>query len=229
MIASALLLSVILVSVTVVAMSATRPRGNLQTSSSLVVSTVASKTNSTDLVVRLAFPNGTNPKVGALQAGSLQGRLLEGNYVFNNVTPGVYPLNFTGGPNIYFPSATVKVSAGVNSLNVTVYQLETFDILVGTGPLLNGSTPAPTIQVTNDTVVRFAIHNNTTLIQNLAIVGSLNNTEYSNVLFNSLSETISAGGSANDTFLVSNTGSYFYACLIGNDARLGEYGYFLVN
>ena len=210
-------------------MTATPSRGSLETTSSLVVSTVASKTNRTQLVVRIAFPNGSSPNVGDLFAGSLEAQHQDNKYVFNNVTPGLYQLNFSGSPGIYFPISSAKVLAGLNSLNVTVYQLETFDIVVTEGPMFNNSTPAPLIQVPNDTVVQFAIHNNTTLIQNVAVVDSLNNTEYSSVLFNSLSETIGAGGSSNDTFLVSKTGGFFYACLIGNDAKLGEFGLFLVN
>ncbi len=228
LIASGLLLGIILISVTIVATTATPNRTHLHTSTSLVVSTVATKTNMTKLVVRIAFPNGTTPDVGELKIGSISGERVGSQFVFDNVTPGTYQLNFSKALGIYFPAANVKILPGLNSLNVTVYQLEVFQIVVTQGPSLNGSTPAPIIRVPNDTVVQFEILNNTTLIQNLAVVDTLNNTEYSNVLFNSLSETISAGGSANDTFVVSQSGTFYYACLIGNDAKAGEYGFFLV-
>ena len=211
-----------------VALTTTPSRGELQTSTTLVVSRVTTRTNTTELDVRLLFPNGTAPNFGDLYAGSFEGNRVDGRYVFDNMTPGLYELNFTGVTGIYFPSASVKVTTGLNTLNVTVYQLEVFNIVVTPGPELNSSTPAPTISVFNNTVVRFEIYNNTTLIQNLAVTSTLNNTNYSSILFDSLSNNVGAGGSANDTFIVSKVGKFYYECLIGNDAKDGEYGEFLV-
>ena len=228
LIASGLLLTFILLSVSLVALTTTPSRGIIETTTSVVVSRETSKTNTTVLAVRLYFPNGTSPQAGNMDAGSYHSEFIDNQYVFGGIAPGNYQLNWTGGPDIFFPSVQVKVTPGINSLNVSVFQLETFDIIVTAGPELNGSVPAPTIKVPNNTVVQFYIHNNTTLIQNLAIVSSLNNTNFSSIMFNSLSNNIGAGGSTNDTFIVNRTGNFFYECLIGNDARAGEYGEFLV-
>jgi hypothetical protein len=228
LIASGLLLSVILASITIVAITTTPNREQALTSTSLIVSRETSSTNLTTLAVKLFFPNGTGENVGEMYAGSFESQHVRNQYLFDNITPGTYQRNLTGASGIYFPSGAVRVSSGTNFLNITVYQLEAFDIVVTAGPTLNYSSPGPTITVLNGTMVRFAIYNNTTLIQNLAVVKMLNNTESSNVLFNSSSDTINAGGSVNDTFVVSKVGSFFYECLIGNDARDGESGQFIV-
>ena len=59
-------------------------------------------------------------------------------------------------------------------------------------------------------------------------MSNLYNTSVSNVLFNSLSNTINAGGTSNDTFIVSKIGTFYYQSMVGNQARQGEYGYFTV-
>lgn len=229
LLASGLLLLIILLSVSLVALTATPSRGVLQTATSIVVKRETTKTNTTFLAVKLSFPNGTIPQVGTMNAGTFESEFIDRQYVFGNITPGQYKLNWSGSPDIYFPSVQVEVTPGMNSLNITVFQQESFDIFVTAGPELNGTVPAPSIRVLNNTVVQFFIHNNTTLIQNLAVVSSLNNTNYSSIMFNSLSNNIGAGGSSNDTFVVSHAGKFFYECLIGNDARAGEYGEFIVD
>jgi len=194
----------------------------------IVASTTTAATNSTNLVVQLFFPNGTSVNSGEMTAGSLQSKHLNDQYLFDNITAGMYQLNFTNSGAVYFPATQVKVSNGVNVLNVTVYQLEVFHIIVNSGPTLNNTVPAPPISVLNDTVVQFVIYNNTTLIQNLAVVNTLYNSNYSNILFNSLSDSVSAGGTVNEIVHVSKIGLFYYECLIGNDAKDGEYGYFQV-
>lgn len=65
-------------------------------------------------------------------------------------------------------------------------------------------------------------------IHNVAVVSTLYGTNYSTILFNSLSNTFTTGGSVNDTFIVSRTGTFYNECLIGNHAKDGEFGLFIV-
>ncbi len=204
----------------------TTPTRGQPSSSILVASTSTGVTNASSLVIRLSYPNGTVVSSGMMFAGSMQSVTVANHYVFNNTSPGTYALNITGVKGIYLPPTSVKVFSGLNNLNITVYQLSTFVLVQFPNLSFNGTQPGPEIKVPNGTAVRFVVINNTTLIQNVAVTRTLYNSSFSNVLFNSLSDTLSAGGTVNATFIVSETGLFYYQCLIGNDARVGEYGYF---
>jgi lipoprotein-anchoring transpeptidase ErfK/SrfK len=161
-------------------------------------------------------------------AGSVPSNTTSNNYEFSPINPGSYSLNLTGVPGVYFPAITTQVSPGVNLLSVVVFALKVFVLIATSNLSFNGTQPGPIITVRNNTAVRLVIHNNTTQIFNVAVVSSLYNTSTSNVLFNSLSSTVNAGGTLNDTFIVTKIGTFYYQSLIGNQAREGEYGYFTV-
>jgi hypothetical protein len=227
LLASGLLLVVIIISTGVAATLATPARGN-PTPSTLVPLTTSAPNNTTELIIRLYYSNGTEITSGKMFAGTIESNATNSEYMFKDILPGIYQLNITGVPEVYMPSASVKVVTGINLLNVTVYQERTFYIVETANLSFNNTEPGPSINVKNGTAVTFIIYNNTTLIQNVAVVNSLYNTNYSSVLFNSLSNTITAGGSVNDTFIVTQAGNFYYECLIGNDAKAGEYGFFVV-
>lgn len=227
LVASSLLLTLIILSTSLVALIATPTRGQPLTST-LIPITSSVSTNTTKLAIDMYFPNGTRESSGEIFAGAFKSTLLDNQYVFDNIIPGIYSLNTTGIPNVYLPSTSVKVIAGLNSLNITAYQIAVFPLTETPNLSFNGTQPGPTIIVKNNTAVMLIIHNNTTLIHNVAVVSTLYDTNYSTILFNSLSNTITAGGSVNDTFIVSRTGTFYYECLIGNHAKDGEFGLFIV-
>ena len=199
--------------------------------STIVASTSSVKSTtseSTELFVRLIFPNRTESTKGILSAGPFSANGTSGAYPFPKITPGNYTLSLSGAPEVYLPPTTLDVSLGSNYANVTVYKLNTFLLYDTNGLTLNGTQPGPPIQVANGTAVRIVLRNNTTLIHNIAVVKNLSNTNSSNIMFDSTSQTLNAGGTTNDTFVVTIPGSYYYADLIGNYAHDGEWGFFLV-
>jgi hypothetical protein len=185
-------------------------------------------TNSTQLSVTASFPNGTKLSNGTLYAGTIGANLTSGHFNFNNLGPGSYQLNLTGTPNTYLPPVRAQVSLGLNFLNLTVYQLAIVHLTDNSSLSFNGTQPGPTIEVKNGTATKLVIQNNTTQVFNIAVVSDLYNTSSSNILFNSLSSTTSAGGSVNDTFIVSQVGEFYYQSMTGNQAKQGEYGFFTV-
>jgi len=190
--------------------------------------TTTKTTNSTKLIVRLFFPNGTRLTSGEMFADTIANQNVSEKYNFPSLQPGSYSLNLTGVQSVYLPPTIAQVSPGVNVLNVTVYPLAQFALFATSTLSFNGTQPGPIISVPNNTAVRLIIYNNTTQIFNIAIVSSLYNTSTSNVLFNSLSSTVNGGGTLIDTFIVNKIGTFYYQSLIGNQAREGEYGYFTV-
>jgi Multicopper oxidase len=161
-------------------------------------------------------------------AGSIGANATSGQFMFNGLNPGNYQLNLTNAGDVYLPPTSARISSGVNVLNLTVYQLTIFRLTDNSSLSFNGTQPAPSIYVRNGTATRLVIQNNTTQVFNVAVVASLYNTTIANTLFDSLSSTISAGGSVNDTFIVSEVGSFYYQSMTGNQARQGEYGSFIV-
>jgi hypothetical protein len=228
LVASAALLLCIIAATAIAAHYATPSRGQ-PSIHTVSVTTTPAVTNSTQLIVDLAFSNGTILTNGSLLAGSMPGSLVSGHFVFNGLGPGSYPLNLTASSNVYLPPITARVSPGTNILNLTIYQLATFHLAVTWQLAFNGTQPGPIINVVNGSAVRIVIQNNTTQVFDIAVVQNLYNTSADNVLFNSLSSTISAGGSADDTFIVSTPATFYYQSMTGNQAKQGEYGYFSVN
>ena len=178
--------------------------------------------------MNLSFPNRTKFTNGTLVSGKLNANLTSAGFVFTGLTPGNYALNLTTTIKVFLPPVSASVSSGSNALNLTVYQLSTFGIIVNATLAFNGTQPGPPITVKNGTAVRLMIQNNTTQVFNIAVVRNLFNTSSDNVQFNSLSSTISAGGSVNDTFIVSVVGAFYYQSMIENQAKQGEYGNFTV-
>jgi len=178
--------------------------------------------------VTLTFPNGTRLTKGSLHAGSLTANFSSGRFVFTGLSSGNYELNLTGVNNTYLQPVTARVSPGLNPQNLTVYPVFTFHLTVVESLSFNGTQPGPIINVRNDSAIRLVIRNNTTQVFNVAVVANLYNTSADNALFNSLSSTISAGGSVNDTLIVTQVGTFYYQSMTGNQARQGEYGYFTV-
>ena len=164
-----------------------------------------------------------------MYAGSIGSQSFSDKYEFSPIDPGTYDLNLSDVSGVYLAPSSVKVLQGVDELNATVYPLSVFRIVETPNLSLNGTQPGPDIIVKNATAVTFIVNNNTTLIQNLAVVSNLYNTNYSSVLFDSLSNTINAGGTVNQTFVVNQEGYFYYTCLIGNDAKAGEFGPFVVS
>ena len=226
-VASALLLSVIIIATAFAAILSVPNAAAPPTVISVSVNSSAT-TKSTSLFVRLSFPNGTIFTDGRMYAGSIRSQVFSDKYEFSPIDPGTYDLNLGNVSGVYLPPSSVKVLQGVDELNVTVYPLSVFRIVETPNLSLNNTRPGPEIIVKNSTAVTFIVNNNTTLIQNLAVVSNLYNTNYSSVLFDSLSSTINAGGTVNQTFVVDQVGYFYYTCLIGNDASTGEFGLFVV-
>ena len=193
-----------------------------------LTSHASSSPNRTDLFVRLAFANGTLLRGALLSAGPYLANSSTGTYEFPKIQPGNLSLLLSARVPAYLPPAEIDVLTGTNYANVTVYPLSIFTLILNNGLDINGSQPGPPIQAKNSTAVRLVIRNNTTLIHNIAVSNTLDNISSSNILFSSLSITLNAGGSTNDTFIVTNPGEYYYVDLIGNHAKDGEYGAFLV-
>jgi hypothetical protein len=229
LIASAALLLSIITATAIAAHYATPTRGqpSVQTISATKTPTITNI--SADLIVEVSYPNGSRLASGTLSAGSLSVTSNSSMFTFAGIKPGSYALNLTGVNGTYFPPTTAQVVAGANVLNLTVYQLATFDLVDTSNLAFNGSQPGPVIDVNNGTAVTLVIRNNTTQVFNVAVVDNLFNTSVANVLFNSLSSTISAGGSVNDTFITSGVGTFYYQSMTGNQAKQGEYGYFTVS
>jgi hypothetical protein len=181
------------------------------------------------LLLQLSLPNGTRFGAGRVFAGSFGSNFNRSAYLIEPISPGTYSLNMTNASNIFFPPTTVRLVQGINLVNLTVYPLSVFVVFATPNLTLNKTQPGPVIAVRNTTAVEFVFHNNTTLVQDIAVTRSLYNTSASSILFDSLSSSVSAGGSVNDTFIVSQAGSFYYDCLIGNDASGGEWGVFSVS
>jgi hypothetical protein len=228
-IASALVLSIIIVATAFVASVSSPDRGRptvrVITGNT---ATTTKTTNSTELIVHLFFPNGTRLTSGDMFADTIPTQNTSEKFVFSPMNPGSYALNLTGVEGVFLPPTIAQVSPGLNALDVTVYPLKIIVLIATSSLSFNGTQTGPIITVHNNTAVRLVIHNNTTQIFNIAVVSSLYNTSTSNVLFDSLSSTVNGGGTLNDTFIVNKIGTFYYQSLIGNQAREGEYGYFTV-
>ena len=209
-----------------------QPNVRTLTTAPTVTASVRSATNSsTSLLVALHFPNGTRFSAGTLTTGSSTSEQANGSYFFPSLPPGNYSIAFSQTPpvsHVYLPSTSVRIQTGFNHASLTIYSLSVFVLVETSGLEYNDSAPGPTITVQNDTAVRFVIRNNTTLIHNVAVVETIANSSAANILFASLSNTLNAGGTTNDTFVVSSVGLFFYECLIGSHAHDGEYGTFIV-
>ncbi|MGI0090983.1 MAG: hypothetical protein ACREBS_04680 [Nitrososphaerales archaeon] len=199
---------------------------NVTTNSSSITKTTA--LNKTQLAVKMNFPNGSNFDSGVLYAGSLSTNASNGEFVFPKINPGTYPLSIKGARSVYLPPTVLQLSAGVNFANITVYPVNTFVLYFSNGLYINGTQPGPSIIVPNASAVELVLINNTTLIHNLAVVRTLGNESSENILFNSLSYPLNAGGTLNDTFVVTTPGYFYYEDLIGNHARAGDNGPFYV-
>jgi hypothetical protein len=225
---SALLLGIIIIGVSLVGYVLTPVRGAPSTKVIVPITTFASS-NETSLILTLKLPNGTDFTSGRASVGPYNSSVVNGSYYFRGVTAGSYSLNYTGAPNFLVPPLTMILKNGVaNLVNETIYPLRSFTLIETSGLSYNGTLPGPGITVKNDTAVRVKIFNNTTQIVDFAVVLNLANATQSNVLFNSLSNNLSAGGSTNDTFIVNSTGSFYYTSLIGSQSKDGEYGDFTV-
>jgi len=188
----------------------------------------AASSDKTQLIVMLEFPNGSMFDAGVLHAGTLSANQSNGKYLFPKIDPGTYPLSLKGTTNVYLSPTNLQLSAGLNYVNLTVYEMKTFVLYFNNGLSINGTNPGPSIIVQNSSAVQLEIINNTTLIHNLGVVMYLANENSSNILFNSLSLTLNAGGSTNETFIVTMPGEFYYEDLIGNHAHDGDYGSFYV-
>jgi hypothetical protein len=240
LIATALLLSIVvagtaLSAVLYVPQKSVPARPITTITAQLITTTSAEATNSssttvnqTELIVTMHFPNGSSFNSGVLYAGTQSVNSSNGQFVFSKISPGTYPLSLKKANNVYLSPTNVQLSSGANHVNVLVYSMSTFFLYFNDGLSINGTQPGPPIIVSNATAVELVIFNNTTLIHNLGIVESLTNENSSNILFSSLSLTLNAGGSTNDTFVVAKSGSYYYEDLIGNHGHDGDYGSFYV-
>ncbi len=153
---------------------------------------------------------------------------MDGAFYFSPIKPGTYDLNLSGAPAVYLPPTVVKVVGGNSLLRLFVYALETFRLSETQGLSINGTQPGPPIQVNNGTAVRIIMYNNSTLVHDFSVVQDLGNTDYSNVIFDSLSATVTSGGVVTDTFVVNKIGLFYYKCLIGSHSAAGEWGAFEV-
>ncbi len=203
---------------------AKKPSNTITTTTSVTTSS-----NVTELAVTMTFPNGSSFQSGVLYAGALASNVSNSQYLFQKITPGIYPLSLKETSDVYLPPTNVELSSGLNYVNITVYELSTYVLYFDNGVEINGTQPGPSIFAQNASAVELSIINNTTLIHDLGVVSILGNESASNVLFNSLSVALNAGGSTNDTFIVSSPGAYYYEDLIGSHALDGDYGYFIVN
>jgi hypothetical protein len=224
---SALLLIILLIGVTIAAYVLTPVKGTPTTVVVVAKTTSSSNFNSTDLILSLRLPNGSLFTSGMITAGSYGSIIENGSYVFSNIQPGNYVLNLTSSPNYFLPES-IKLAKGINSVNLTIYPLFRFTLFENPGLKYNDSSPGPLVSVSNGSAVRLQVFNNSSQINNIAIVNSLTNFSQSNVLFNSVSNSLSPGGSTNDTFIVSSTGFFYYASLFASQAKDGQYGYFNV-
>lgn len=193
-----------------------------------VVSATTSTANVTKLQIILAFPNGTRFSSGSLSAAGMISEIYNQTFLFNTIAPGNYSLTYSGNASVYLPPTTISVSSGLNVAKLAVYRMITIVLVDSPNLAYNNTTPGPSIVVDNGTAVRLTLKNNSSLIHDVAVVRTLGNVSTSNVLFGSTSDTLNAGGTTNDTFIVSTPGSFYYQDLIGNHAKDGEYGYFLV-
>ena len=223
-----LLLAIIVIGTVITALVISPTRAEQSPSTTFVTARNTNSGSTTKLTVFLTFQNGTRYSSGSLGANQLLSRVENGSYIFSPIDPGNYSITMNNGSSLYLPPTTIKISAGSNFANLTIYSLKVFTLVEQSGLSYNGTQPGPPIEVANGTAVRIIIINNTTLIHNLAIVQNLYNLSSSQILFVSLSNTLNAGGTTNDTFVASRVGSFYYECLIGNHARAGEYGYFIV-
>jgi len=222
------LLFIILTATVATSIILSESRTQTTSKTTTVITPSIATANETRLVINLAFPNGTRFNGGDLVAGSTITKGANGSYTFTTLIPGNYSLSFQGNESVYLPPTTVHLSPGISFANLTIYRMEIYTLIETANLGYNNSQPGPLIQVPNGTAVRIVLHNNTTLIHNLAIVQTLGNVSGSNIMFASLSDTLNAGGSTNDTFFVNKVGAFYYECLIGSHARDGEYGYFIV-
>ncbi len=230
-IASAVVLGIILGATAFIAIVSAPDRGRPPATvltATLPITTKAT-TNSTELIVHLYFPNGTQLMSGNMFANNFENKNISEKFIFSPISPGTYTLNLTQVPGVFLPPTVAQVTPGLNNLSVTVYPLHVFVLIAASSLSFNGTLPGPIISVKNESAVRLIIFNNTTQIFNIAVVSSLYNTSTSNVLFNSLSGTVNGGGTLTDTFIVDKVGTFYYESLIGNQARQGEYGYFTVS
>jgi Multicopper oxidase len=222
---SVLLLGILIIGVSLAAYALTPSRGAPKTTT-VTVQTTANTLKQTDLVLTLILPNGTHFVSGKAQIGLYSPRTVNGSYYFQNINPGMYSLNLTGAPGFFVLPFTMKLVEGVKNLvNETIYPLQYFVLVETSGLSYNDTQPGPLMKVHNATAVTVEILNNTTQINNFAIVLSLSNSSQSNIMFNSLSDNLPPGGSTNDTFIVNSLGSFYYTSLIGSQSKDGQYGY----
>jgi hypothetical protein len=225
---SAALLAIIVIGISLAAYALTPARG-VPSTKVVLATTSSASLNETSLILTLKLPNGTDFTTGRAFVSSYKSSVSNGSYFFKNILPGSYSLNYTGAPDFYIPPITLILKKGVNLVSETIYPLSSFVLYQTSGLAYNGTLPGPQIRVKNDTAVRVEIFNNTTQIIDFAVVLNLANATQSNVLFNSLSNNLSAGGSTNDTFIVNSTGSFYYTSLIGSQSKAGDYGDFVVS
>lgn len=223
---SGVLLAILIVGISLAAYALTPARGTPSTKV-IVANTSSNSLNETNLLLTLKLPNGTNFTSGEAFVDSYQSIVSNGSYFFKNIKPGSYSLNFTGATSFFVPPLTMKLSNGTNLVNETIYPLRFFVLFETAGLSYNGTRPGPQLNVNNGTAVKVEIFNNTTQINDFAVVRNLSDANQSNVLFNSLSDNLSPGGSTNDTLIVSSAGSYYYTSLIGSQSKDGEYGHFV--
>ena len=223
---SGLLLVVLIIGVSLAAYTLTPQRG-APSSTVVVASNPSTNLNGTTLLLSLKLPNGTRFTSASVAIGPYFSVVANQSYYFKDAAPGTYSFNMTGAPNYVLP-ATVKLAKGANYANLTVYPLQTIALVEGPGLQYNDTQPGPPIFVRNSTAVKVQIFNNSSQINDFAVVSNLNNFSAPNVLFSSVSETLLPGGSTNATFIVDTVGSLFYTSLIASQAKAGQYGYFYV-
>jgi hypothetical protein len=227
LIGSALLLIILLVGVTIAAYVLTPVKGSPTSLTVIAKTSSTSNFNSTELILTLKLPNGSRFTSGVVNAGPFGSTVENNSYVFRNIQPGNYVLNLTRAPNFFLPES-IKLGKGINFVNLTIYPLFTFRLIVNPGLKYNTTSPGPLIAVSNASAVRLQVFNNSSQINNIAIVNSLTNFTEQNILFNSVSNSLSPGGSTNDTFIVTSNGFFYYASLFASQAKDGQYGYFYV-
>lgn len=226
--ATSLLLLLIIGATVIVAIAFPPAPASPKPTTPVVSATTTASANVTKLEIILAFPNGTRFSSGSLSAAGMKSQLYNESYLFSAISPGNYSLAYLGNVSVYLPPTTISVSSGLNVAKLTVYAMVTIVLVNSPNLAFNSTTPGPTILVNNGTAVRLTLKNNSSLIHDVAVVRTLGNVSTSNVLFGSTSDTLNAGGTTNDTFVVNTPGSFYYQDLIGNHAKDGEYGYFIV-
>jgi hypothetical protein len=228
LVATALLLLVIVCATVITAIAFPSPSAKPTLTPPVVSARTTSSATVTKLQITIAFPNGTRFVSGSLSAGGMKSVIFNETYLFDSITPGNYSVTYSGNQSVYLPPTTVSVSSGINVAKLTVYKIVTFVLVNSPNLTFNNTSPGPSIMVDNGTAVRITLRNNSSLIHDFAVVKILGNVSTSNVLFGSTSDTLNAGGTTNDTFVVTSPGSFYYQDLIGSHAKDGEYGYFLV-